>query len=124
MADAGRPLVNPTDLVSMTDSSAAHPNVWINAGSGAAGAVAVVIYQLNRALPGIESELFSITRPWAIRLDWPLAVVAARTILGMIGAALVTAVLIRPADFTGAFISGITWSTTIEQFFAGRKRTA
>ncbi|MBS0662342.1 MAG: hypothetical protein JSR48_03710 [Verrucomicrobia bacterium] len=107
----------------MTESPAVHSDVWFNAGSGAAGAVAVVVYQLCRILPAIDSELFSPNRQWTIRLDWPLVVVALRTILGMLGAALVTAGMIRPADFAGAFVSGLTWSTTIEQFFTGRKKT-
>lgn len=121
-AEADQLPVLPTNLVSMTDSTAAHPDVWINAGFGAAGAMAVVIYQLCRTLPAIDSELFSSNRQWTIQLGWPLAVVVARTILGMVGAVMVTAGGIRPADFSGAFISGLTWSTTIEQLVAGRRK--
>ena len=84
---------------------------------GGVGALLVVAYQLYNALPDIQANLFSTNEAsWdARRFCFALVCVLLKGALSVACGGLVTALLIRPEENYGAFITGMTWPVIVKR---------
>jgi hypothetical protein len=100
----------------LTDYLPTIANFKLNAASSAFGAILVIFYQLFKAMPDINADLFVVRQAPKHHFLAPIGVIAIKGLISILGAALVTAFLIRPSESYGAFLSGMTWTAVVESF--------
>ncbi len=87
------------------------PNLEQNTFFGALGALVLEVTKIHETLPDIQA----VRKPGQSH-EWPghpIHLVFLKSIISISLGAFVAALLIRPQEFYGAIISGITWQTII-----------
>jgi hypothetical protein len=101
------------------------PNVAQNAVAGAVGGIVVILYQLYKLLPDIQS----VDSPGLAPPHIPprrtnkrrIALVCLKAVISVLLAAFASGVLVRPQEIVGAIITGMTWQNVFKNLIENRQ---
>lgn len=97
-------------------------NLERNLVCGAIGALIVIMYQVYMMLPDFKAEIYTnLNGDGSISWVGVSLALFFKSLISISAGAFVTALLIRPEESYGAFLTGMTWVTVVKELIGDRK---